>query len=407
MPRIPLLCCLLLLTVTLARAQEATPAAAVGWTMEQRCVGEPSTPPDDWSFEGTLFLRGEDFNVRGYRSDMDTTYIIAFHGADFTLSGALSPDGHWFAVPHGSTSPSTAYPIDTYFIIDRIRIYDTSPARETHEIEWDNRRSVGSEGSLEDVVWLDNSHFMYAYGGGSYTDGEAYISDIDGTTYPTSFSTLAQFSPDSSRVIDYTFHDGANDWALFSGETGQVINDLPNRGGALWLPDSSGFFRYGQSNMNRENLELYSRDGNVLDTVAVQPFSFLGISRDGHYLALARRDTTQNASTLFIADLEQYNITDTCLQIDIGFPTGQFTWASDSTIVYTYLAERVRQIAVLNLQTQTNYILENVDGTILGWRRRLTCLFSWRSTLYSTQRLGGSNVFSGTSIYYIPHLRFN
>ena len=35
------LCILFLLTVTLARAQDATPDATDGWTIEQRCVGEP------------------------------------------------------------------------------------------------------------------------------------------------------------------------------------------------------------------------------------------------------------------------------------------------------------------------------------------------------------------------------
>src|SRR5690606_35951618 len=79
---------MLLLISAIAAAQEATPE---GWEVVQRCVGEPTTPPEGWNYEGTILLWGN-YGIHAIQVDWDVPRVVAFIRDQTIFGGAgLSP----------------------------------------------------------------------------------------------------------------------------------------------------------------------------------------------------------------------------------------------------------------------------------------------------------------------------
>lgn len=64
--------CLLILIIMI-HAQEPDS----GWEIIERCVGEPTIPPDDWTFEGTILATGW-AGIHGINADWDTPVVQVF-----------------------------------------------------------------------------------------------------------------------------------------------------------------------------------------------------------------------------------------------------------------------------------------------------------------------------------------
>lgn len=99
MRHIPLIAIMFLLCIVAPlAAQDATPDT--GWPIEQRCVGDPTPPPADWSYDGTILYQGK-YGIHGLRSDWPTSRVLAFTNItdsdQFLYGGALSPDFYWYA----------------------------------------------------------------------------------------------------------------------------------------------------------------------------------------------------------------------------------------------------------------------------------------------------------------------
>jgi hypothetical protein len=364
--RITLICCLLLLTFTLVHAQESTPEPADGWTIEQRCVAEPTTPPDDWSFDGTIFTRGTDNNIRGLHADLDSPYIIAFSGSDFTTAGAFSPDGRWFAVPSGTMDyyANNAGSEHNYHV-EELVVYNTDPSHETYRLDWDALFHGSSEQfGVEPVYWLDNEHF-------AYVSGNAWMDERLTPFIVNPFTAeITQLPDDALQFNDTLSPDGSRiaqvnenfSRTLYNAETGEIITALSGINIAAWRPDSTGFL----GNLRTDDLHqvgFFDADGNLLEIIA-DGIAYASVwSADNHHFAYTVRTADASGNITFnfyIGDTETRTLAETCIY------TGGWSWwsAEGDALAFTFDS----QIAILDTQNWAAYILDSEAQQILGWR---------------------------------------
>jgi hypothetical protein len=354
--RITLICCLLLLTFTFTHAQEATPEPADGWTIEQRCVAEPTTPPDDWTFEGTIFTSDYIFSdeVGGFhaiRADVETPYYVAFNGNDFVRWGALSPDGRWYAVPSGRASQISI--TEFGYSVDSIHVYSTNPARLRYSVLWD---AAYREGLSFELRWLDNESFVYAAGSINAPQNDYYI--INPFTETTQLieglsvsDIYARYSPDGTRVV----RSVEGERMLFSVENEQFTPIRPVSNTNLrWFSDSSHFVTLDEN----LNLGLFNRDGELLTSIFTNhPFN-TSVSSDDQYIAFISRPEAQEA-TLHIASVTNQLVIDTCLMMN------DFTWSSLTQQIAFNLEG---QVQIFDIGLWQTYTIATTDSEIIAWR---------------------------------------
>jgi hypothetical protein len=222
----PLFVCLVfaLFSLNLSYAQEATPEAE-GWPVVQRCIEQATEPPDGWTFEGTIFTHGRFMDgVHAYRADVPSRYYVAFDSqSEFAEVGALSPDGRWFAVPHGRTEYGGI--ANRYYIVEEIRVYSTHPSRDTYRIPWDYyvHTSTGLQ-IMGSIMWLDNEQFIFP----NHSIGELTVVN----PFTGAVSVWERNSNVESRYLGVSVDSGA--WGIaFYESDGWVSQNQP-------APDFSG-----------------------------------------------------------------------------------------------------------------------------------------------------------------------
>jgi hypothetical protein len=354
---IPLL--MLCLSISVIHADE--PA---GWPVEQRCI-MPTKPPKGWTFDGTLITIGEDGNVRGLRSDLPTSYIIAFGGKDFTLVSSLSADSNWLAVPNGWTSPNWGNYRE--FHILRIHVYSTDLRKKTYSIPWKSDIQSLSEQYIPGALWFGNTEFyIYRYVKSSVIN--PFTGEI--TPYDNRLNGPGLISPDRTRML---IDQLTGEVELQDTQTRRSLAFLkfPQPTTQIWNPNSSEFAIEVSERGGQSRIVLYSRDGKPKDLVASDS-GLDGYSRawshDSRYLFFYHRTQRDNKSiyTIWIADTLQRKVLDTCL------PTSFFslsTWASDSQrVLAKVIVNQVSYAAIINLSDQTAYRLQKDVLRVLGWR---------------------------------------
>jgi hypothetical protein len=374
--RITLICCLLLLTFTLVRAQESTPEPTNGWTIEQRCVAEPTTPPDDWSFDGTILMTGY-AGIHAVSSDFDTPYVVVFFesrtvpvlGENHYLAGyggVLSPDGMWFAVVDGYTTECV---IGCWGVhAEAIHVYSTTQLRESYSMDWSNSYGVGATGFPHPLFWYDDSQLLY-----ESDDLQREMGNRGGNWLINPFTNEltewnnpiephgAYYSPSP----DWTHEIFASDsWAtevwLSDGDT---TIQLPISTQVEWKPDSSQFVTYTlDENRRLHQLVLFNRNGELAETifdVSEGAFSRVsGWSSDGRYLTFL-------ATTLHTADTVERRVVDTCLTVN-----DSQAWSVDNNqlaLLAPYESNRFA-VQILDLDTWQRHTVAYHGGEIIGWR---------------------------------------
>jgi hypothetical protein len=132
----------------------------MGWPVEQRCLGEPTAPPEGWTFEGTIFTQNYE-GIRGVNSRIKTPYFIIFDDG-FAYGASASPDGRWYTVPAGRVTNATM--VDYCFIVEEIRVYSTDGRRELYTLPWNITFRGGGGYAVRQIRWVDNEHFIYEQG---------------------------------------------------------------------------------------------------------------------------------------------------------------------------------------------------------------------------------------------------
>lgn len=366
-----------------------TDQTAEGWPVVERCIGEAVTPPDDWSFDGTIITTGW-AGIHGINAAWDTPYILAFRNQWLPGfgRGTVSPDGRWFVVPQGY-SEHVDFLVNREYVT-RLSVYDLTDRRNILRLTWaDNYDLIRGSGTsiyytLRTPVWFDEDTFIYQRGETFY---RIHVPDlvIEEWDEPQDWQGISPVwvfilnpSPDWSRII--TRVDYAN-VSLFDTEIqdfiGVVYRPLANidPGFAAWRSDSTEFLFSGTL-----STQIHDADGDVLATVSsailrneytieVHNNTFIRMnaySPDGTHFWLILR-TNDDTYHLALANRAERIIIDTCVDSVLDFLTAQFS--PDSRYLAYFPPRGSTQLQILDIE---NWQLYNTgiyhEGQILNWR---------------------------------------
>jgi hypothetical protein len=364
---------LVLLAFSMTTAQDYTTS---GWPVEQRCVGEPTAPPEGWRFEGTIFFDSYD-GLIAIRAGVESPYYVSSSERDFHALGTVSPDGRWFAVPSGYVIPEISI-FDDEYVVEEILIYSTDSPSDPIRIPWQaSWRGPSGEPEIwmPSLRWIDNELLVYQRGSWGLSNYEIIIINPftqETRPHPTKTQELIfqNISPDLTRAIWL----GYQSEEIYDFDTGELVASIPGlwAKGTFWMPDASGFAGFLHDASHQWQVAQFSRDGELLDVM----FSFQNTSRwapemnlqwssDGGRFALwLITGDSPSDDYLYISDVAQRQIQDTCLDVNNGFaisPTGE-------QIVYSLYTNHETFVVVTAIDTGSSYIIAHQPGSLLLWR---------------------------------------
>jgi hypothetical protein len=392
----------LLFALSPVAAQET---ADSGWPIEERCLGEPTPPPDDWTFPGTILMTGH-YGIHAVSADFDKPYLVAFiypntlYGikSESHYKSAFSPNKQWLVQIEGNYTDTTPeyslYGTATYFVTG-VRVYSTGLSRMSYFIPWYSETAYRGglhPTPLPEPMWIDNQ--TIAFEGkrvhpftGEVSEGDYFeqldytnVQGIDEAGYP---------SPDWTRRIYVTSKynsEGATLGWIEWGDTQTIEYPLELALGAVveWTPDSAFFSTTipanGQEeaeNMFPERLALFDRNGNQKsimfdaqsDRSAEPRISALARwSSDGRFLAFStlNRQDTLFKRHLYLADRQLSRVIDSCLVVDESLAWSPY--GAQLAIMDYYDQKPRRPLMVLDLDTWGLYTVAYHDGSVIGWR---------------------------------------
>lgn len=361
------------------------------WPIEERCVSNPTKPPDRWTYSGTLLMSGY-AGIHAMQADWETPRVTAFFHAGALgkphEGGQLSADGRWYAVPVGETWMEPSF--NQYWLTNGLRIYSTVDDTELnfdlseydHILSYSRIGYYGTAWTYEAVRWVDNDALII----GSFLfrqfSSENFV-DVEEASIPIALGYFAdfEFSPDRTRVNGF----------IVSGERGEAIFDPKQPDDAItylqteavaWLHDSSGFM--GEQRIEtEERLSLFDRNGTFIERVFVSAGGRFDISRhdagrnelgwspDNRYFAFVHYPPQSQPAQLIILDTEQRLAVNTCLK-----PVSQPVWSPDGKQLAVLLrAPENLRVVILDMESWTAYAVARHSGIggalqpdMIAWR---------------------------------------
>jgi hypothetical protein len=374
----------------------AQDAVSTGWPVEERCVGEPTKPPEGWTFPGAILMTGH-YGIHAVSADVPTPYVVAFIRRDQMLLSfdvTLSPDGRWVSLVEGryhNTTDLYNTPYATgYYYVTGIRVYNTIGKRESHRVAWESVLDYRGGGQTYPVpipFWLDNETIVFQgktinpFTGAISPDANRFF-DIqqegtEGNIYP---------APDwSRRVVVYVGGDIGEAGGWLEDTTQNNINHIKLFIAAMveWSSDSANFVAEIPATDQTESngfrpprLALFDRDGNLVDilfdlhTLADDVYgiaTFNGWNPNQRYFAFFTLNRYGDLEPhLFIADFQSGKVIDTCLNVD-----SRLAWSPDGKLLAVLKEYEHRvEVQVLDMETWGLYTVAYHDriGRIIGWR---------------------------------------
>lgn len=380
---------LILISVNLVFAQRDSTAL---WPVDELCVTSPTTPPDGWTYSGTLLMSGY-AGIHAMQSDWETPRVVASYysesnGDEPIIGGQLSPDGKWFAVPIGETFTEVSSNI--YNFAHGVRIYsmsdDTIITSDFSNYSGDYVYSPGAWSYLP-VEWADNQSFIL--GGMLFYPFENHIEDApfnsDGLILDRGYLSLDYLSPDHKRAIrKYSIGDGTTRMVLYEPDNPAApFVEMENVSNVVWKRDSSGLIAQETAkNSRRSGLSLFNRDGARVERLIDLREGRLDFWRDyaGRHESQWSPDNSQFAfsfykypdpSLLYLLDLEKKQVINTCLN-----PVSTPVWSPDGKqIAYLAAARENLNVVILDIERWQAYIVARHSGVfgalrpdMIGWR---------------------------------------
>jgi WD40 repeat protein len=367
MRRQSLISIILLLCIAAPMVAQDT-APYIGWPIEQHCVGDPTPPPDDWTYDGTIFVQGTQ-GIRALNDYYQTPYFALFE-SPFIYAASLSPNGQWYAVPAGYRGYATM--IDYAYLVDSIMIVSTDTRREAHYVPW----RLYSRGSFDmysvlSPLWLDNEHILYARGSLSglfdtyvINPFTAESSQWEGEISPLNAAVSSDGTLAVQGQLDYATYKTS--WNLLNYPDGEVIIALPALSSLLWSPDSTIFaatVELSDDDSNKDQLTLFDRAGTVTSVIFLtevnQSVRLLAFSHDGQLLTFVL------GKNFYVADIQNQKVIETCLTL-AGHRVGlnAIAWSPH----FNQLAFRYQDvISVLNIESNEFYNVSSVPGEVVAW----------------------------------------
>ncbi len=356
-----------------AVAQDSTDTA--GWPVEERCVGEPTAPPEGWAWEGIIFTH--DYPViRALNPAFETPYIIIFDNLFITAS-SLSPDGKWYAVPKGYTEYANSS--SQNYNVEELMVYSTDGRRETYRVEYGHTYWYVSSGSwLEPIKWIDNSHIVFPYlseTGSGFSIINPFTSEIEFVDAKIAqYPSYAFVSPDLTRAFRWTqLSDSERQRELYDFQTDELVKTLGVETSTQvstfqtpiqWLADSASFFARrlvfdAEGNFTAAHLTRFNCDGEAVETIFADEADLdYVLSPDERYLAM------HNDGGLYIVDLEAKRIQSLCVGVSANAWRQNLYWSPSGE----WLAFNVdRAVVVLNPASGEFYEIASGVGTVVGW----------------------------------------
>lgn len=356
--------CLLLLSINPLFAQTDEPE---GWPIIERCVGAPTTPPDDWSFDGMIVYH-DDNGIHALRDTLDTPYYLAFRNTrQFIDSAILSPNGSLIAVPASYFDYDTTRYGDRYWHIHEILIYSTGLDRQLlfriplHHV-YRNSSKAGAGAGIE---WINENSFAASSSSNYYLNDEVrnlYILDEEVRIEDIAeYSNIRNMLVESATIfLHITVSDENNNRALYQ----EVAVTDANLGFLTTL---------SQESLERQEVqfELYDTESDKISIIFLagqfERESLRALSADGQFFSFSARRITGETTEdfrLYIADLQEQVIIDTCINQQGA------KWSPDSRyLVYTdgSLTDDEQGIFVVDWQEGLSYLIYRTTGQVMGW----------------------------------------
>ncbi|MFN8448143.1 MAG: hypothetical protein U0521_06040 [Anaerolineae bacterium] len=337
------------------------------WTITERCFGDATQPPDDWSFDGTLLMTSEG-RLHAFHQGWETPRIVVFSGSipytSIPHSGQLSPDGRWYAVITGMGFYSNFNNVVTWET-ETIQIYDTRTG-EKHIIPWKGWFGTVSRLYGFGLYWLDNQHLLYergeGQGGGWFVINPMTQAVAEWHSPLDLIYEIVYLAPDASAELHSNWGYGGY-WTLSRGD---YDIQLALWNGGVWRPDSQAFAAYTrvENEYRAEQLVVFDLAGNITDSLFDVPPEpqpnpdLLKWSTDARYLLFA-------LDRLYIADMERQQIIDTCVPSN---RVRSVAWSPDGTQFALLTSRRDDGIQIFDLQTWGRYVVGYHSGDLIGWR---------------------------------------
>jgi hypothetical protein len=344
MRRILMLVCLFVLSISPVIAQSDETEA---WEIVERCISEPVAPPDNWSFDGIIFLESS-IGIHGLNSSLETPYILAYQNdASYGSSGAISPDGRWFAFPAGHAAYNNM--VSSLYVVETIKTVRTDGRGVISQIEWFSVNNGGGPYIVPNIRWINANEYVYR------GDGILQVNPFTHETAPYlgHFDDYGLYSPDDTRLLTYNLDRHRLDVELLHTDTNEVLvnfadqSDKPASRFLSWMPNSE-MVAISVDGV----LQLYSRDGQLATTITDNYVSTLRWNLNNNEFALISEDK------LVLGNLETQQLTDTCLTVTgLGWsPSGKLA-VSDG-----------ERISIINFEDGTHYIAAYHAGSVFDWR---------------------------------------
>jgi hypothetical protein len=347
-------------------AQEATEEAAQGWPVVERCVGEPTIPPADWSFEGTILATGW-AGIHGINVEWETPRVLAFRvpprRSNWEVYGAsISEDGHWYSELHweaiNSSSPYGG------IHLEELVVFSLLNSGETYRVQfpWEDRyvwdASYGRSAGAVIPFWWDETHVLVI------NDlVNPFISEIVQAPvheYPND-NTI---SPDRSREIQRQYFYDSFPYNFYSYENGERESLFYWDDAVLevaWKHDSSEVV----VRLRDSGLNLFNRNSEFIDKI-INATRLGDFSYDDRYLSLSIN------GYLHFADMEEHIIYNTCLEQNWPYTPSyrRMIWSSQANQgALMALGEGQRSVLVFDLDNWHIYETGIYhDGDIIFWR---------------------------------------
>ncbi|MEO1290160.1 MAG: hypothetical protein AAFV93_20605 [Chloroflexota bacterium] len=326
-----------------------TDSIAETWEIVERCISETVVASDSVGWEGMIAFYDTD-GIHAIRPELDKPYFLAFDNtSQFFRYSSISRDGQWLMIPSGTSSLTNLG--DTPYRIDELHIYSTgvSPQLEL-TIPW--QLNVRSQNVVYTTEWSGNNYFVLSQGFAN--TGNLYQVTInDDKNYeimPVSSSEIELYDNRLALLEANNTGNSEADW-IYQIVNGHVIDDSFKN---LELSSTDNYLAIIENEVIVDKITSEDELSNV--------GRFPNASPDGRYLAFSADMPDVADNHLYILDIEEQIIIDTCVD------HSRIVWSWDSQ--YFMFATRVvdSQPNIINIDSMTQTLLPYwFTGTIIGW----------------------------------------
>lgn len=360
-----------LLLIILLTSAGYTAHADEGWEIVERCFGEATTPPEGWTFDGTLLLTSIG-RLHAYRQGWETPRVLVFdqHIAEQSV---LSPDGLWYAVVQKEKDNDLSSMATTWYRVYAIHVYSTV-TDEKYVIPWESIYYFNQQPRGHGLYWLDNEHLLYSRGDAvneewvTINPFTGAIGEWDATFNPS--WDQFKFSPDREKAVYWDwnepggwFYNGTHeisipahdaDWSpnstIFAAFTRDLETKLPNQ-----------YVLFDEDGIRTDVIfDLWSNSQLTSEGAGVTEYLETGWSPDNRYLVFGVQER------LYIADIEHKQVIDACVISAIY--SFSVAWSPDSSqfALTTYIHDD--GIQIFDLAAWERYVVGYHSGDVIGWR---------------------------------------